>query len=344
MRGSTKMNNPPSIQEWKNLYDTAIELKQTAPWQWMWDSDIFGVQNPANNEIGYCCIMGKLGQMFALAVYLDTEGLEGYLKIRSEEILADDPEALHIQKCLMVSLEDREYLKDPDLQVIKELGLKFRGHNSWPSFRSYRPGYYPWYLTSDEAIYLTIAIQQAIDVCLRFKNDKSLLRAPKENHYLVRVQKKEGEKLIWTDEWLKPIPLGKAEIVAEPIDEIRLQKLKNIPRGQGIWEIDYSHFPGVVKEGERPYYPYVILVVDYHSGLILTFHIAPPAKYGSEFINRILNFIETNRILPKEVLVKKEEAFKLFEPITSRLEIKLRQVKTLEAIESARESMFNYFT
>ena len=41
-------NAIPTIQDWKNLFDAALKFKKIAPWQWMWDSDIFGVQNPAN--------------------------------------------------------------------------------------------------------------------------------------------------------------------------------------------------------------------------------------------------------------------------------------------------------
>ncbi len=104
----------------------------------MWDSDIFGVQNPETGEIGYCCIMGMLGEHYALALYLGTEGLEGYLKTRSGEFSPDN--VLHIQKCLMVSFEDRKFLKKQDLTTIKELNLKFRGRNEWPLFRSYLPG------------------------------------------------------------------------------------------------------------------------------------------------------------------------------------------------------------
>ena len=62
-----------SLMEWKELYTAAVELKKIEPWAWMYDSDIFGVLNPASGEIGYCCIMGALGEVYALAVYLGTE-------------------------------------------------------------------------------------------------------------------------------------------------------------------------------------------------------------------------------------------------------------------------------
>ena len=44
---------------------------------------------------------------------------------------------------LQASFEDRNELRDKDRQVIKELGLKFRGRQAWPMFRSYRTGLCP---------------------------------------------------------------------------------------------------------------------------------------------------------------------------------------------------------
>ena len=57
----------PTTSDWKALYQAALEFKEIEAWTWMYDSDVFGVQNPANGEIGCCCIMGALGEMFALA-------------------------------------------------------------------------------------------------------------------------------------------------------------------------------------------------------------------------------------------------------------------------------------
>jgi len=36
--------------------------------------------------------------------------------------------------------EDRDGLDKQDREVIKKLGLKFRGAHAWPMFCSYRPG------------------------------------------------------------------------------------------------------------------------------------------------------------------------------------------------------------
>ena len=340
------MNNKlPSIQEWRDLYDAAMEFKKIECWNWMWDSDIFGVQNPVSGEIGYCCVMGRLGEHFALAVYLGTEGLEGYLKIQSEEVNPYSSEALHLQKCLMASFEDRELLRKEDLQVIKRLGLKFRGRNSWPFFRSYRPGYFPWYLTSEEAKYLTIALHQTIDVSLRFKNNPKMLTPSGKNQYLVRVPEKEKGGLRWRDEWLEPYPLEKVEITVKPINVNRLEKIKKtIFQYQGVWEIDFSYFPQPVKEKEeRPYYPYAIFYVDHDSYFILNSYLEKPVKCISEFAEQFLKLIEEIKFLPQEVLVKRKEAFNLLKPVTSRLGIRLRNVKRLPALEQARVSMFKFF-
>jgi len=50
----------PSLEEWKGLYEAAVRLRELAPWEWMYDSDIFGVKNPYTGEVGYCCVLGRV--------------------------------------------------------------------------------------------------------------------------------------------------------------------------------------------------------------------------------------------------------------------------------------------
>ena len=339
-------DKPPSIQEWRDLYDAAIEFKKIECWNWIWDTNIFGVQNPVTREIGYCCVMGGAGEHFALAVYQGSEGLTGYLKLQSGESYPSLEDMLNHQKLLMASFEDRKFLQKEDFQLIKKFGLKFSGPNSWPLFRSYRPGYYPWYLTGEEATYLTLCLQQAIDVALRFKDDPDLLTPPRENHYFVRVPKLKKDKtgLSWRDEWIKPLPFEKGEIIVEPIDAVRLEKIKRkIPYRRGVWEVDYFYYPSPIKEKEeRPFYPYITLCVEHHSGLILNHHLGKPAECMSEFQGQFLKFAEDYKSLPQEILVKREETFKLLKSITSELGIKLRRVKKLRMLEEAQASMSEF--
>jgi len=337
---------PPSLQEWKRLYEAAIGFKKIKCWAWMLDSDIFGVKNPETGEIGYCCVMGRLGEHFALAVYLGTEGLKGYLKMQSGEI-PGGIELLMLQKCLMASFEDRAVLQQSDLEVIKKLDLKFRGRNEWPLFRSYLPGYHPWYLTGEEARFLILALQQAVEVALRFKEDPDMLIPPERGYFFVRVAEKEGEGWRWKDAWLEPSPIEEEEIVAEPVDENRLERIKGrARRQQRILEIDFFYSSqGIREEKERPYYPYVLLLADHYSGLILCAHIAKPLKseYQREFMEKILAFFEETEAIPEQILVEKEELYKLFEHVTSRLGIKLKKTRRLKAIGDAKDSLYEHF-
>lgn len=335
----------PSIEDWGELYSAAVEFKKLECWEWMMDSDVFGVQNPKSGEIGYCCIMGELGEHLAMAVYLGTEGLESYLKIQRGEITGDDPSAMATQKCLMASFEDREFLAKEDLEIIGRLGLKFRGRKEWPFFRSFRPGYYPWFLTKDEAEYLTLALWQAIDVATRFKEDPDMLTPSEEDLYMVRVSKEAEGKLQWEDKWLAPEPKEKTKIAVPPVNEIRLQKIKNvIKRGRGIWEADFFFSPIPVKEetDERPYYPYAVFYVDNYSGLILNFSISKPQEHIAEFIEKLMELLEGGCIAPSEILVRKEEAYELLKPIADRLKIRLELVEILEKMEYLQSSMFEF--
>jgi len=59
----------------------------------------------------------------------------------------------------------------------------------------------------------------------------------------------------------------------------------------------------------------------------------------SEFQVNFFKLAENRKILPREILVKKEETLKLLEPIASELGINLRRVKKLRMLEDAQASM-----
>jgi hypothetical protein len=336
-------NLSPSTPEWKDLYRAAIEFKQIECWNWMEDSDLFGVQNPEDGEIGYCCVLGALGEVFGLAVYLGAEGLNEYLKVQSGEIAPEDFDAVH-QRCLLASFEDRRLLQRPDLEVIKKLGLRFRGPKSWSLFRSYQPGYYPWYLNKKEAMFLTIALQQAREVAIRLKKTRDWFNPPSKNHCLVRMADQTGIGCNWKGEWVKLPTFEKQEIEIPPIDEVRLQRIKKMASHKPfIWEGDLFYALLTIHKGGRPYFPFLSFWVDHQSRYILKGELLEHLEYRANFQEQFLRLLESVRFLPQEVRVKREEVFKLLEPITTKLEVKLMLVQKLSALEEAQKATEDFF-
>jgi hypothetical protein len=336
------MQDPqPSLKEWHALYRAAIDFWQIQPWNWVNDADLFGVKNPEDDEIGYCCVVGALGEFLGLVFYLGTEGLESYVKIQKSESPEED--VLSAGKCLVASFEDRKSLQKQDHDVIKRLGLKFRGAKSWPVFRSYEPGYYPWYLNQPQVRFLTLALQQAAEVSLRMRLNGNLLMNSEKGQYLIRVAEQSGADLHWKDEWLSPAPLERTKDEALVPDEIRLQRIKKKGlRPAGIWEVDFFQFPAPIQEGGRPFFPLCLLIVDQDSGFVFGTHLESKDRHGPEFLNQMLKVIEETAYLPQEIWVKREEVFQLFEVLVSRLGLKMKQVKKLNQLEYAKKSMNSF--
>ena len=334
-----------SREDWKNLYEAAVEFKNTGCWDWMWDSDMFGVQNPDNGQIDYCCIMGRNKEHFALAVYLGKEGLDAYLKIQTGEIAPSDPDALHIQKCLMASFEDRKFVQKRDMDLINKLGLKFRGGNAWPLFRNHEPGYYPWYLTKQEARYLALCLKQAVDVALRFKKDKKLLPKPViTGKCFVRIPETNNNTIIWKDK-IMDLP-RESEKKADYNCQFDSERAKEIGKNKmrsGIWEIDWFYLPSPVRDkDERPYFPKTILIADNFSGLVIDFHMLKYSENLETAIDEFLTVLEGVDKMPYEIFVKKEDMFNILKGPARILGMNIKQADHLPSLEEARNAMLNF--
>ncbi|MBI5036697.1 hypothetical protein HZC09_05130 [Candidatus Micrarchaeota archaeon] len=336
----------PSTEEWRELYSAALAFKELAPWEWMNDGDIFGVKDPASGEVGYCCVMGAMGEHYALGLYLGSEGLNSLLKINSGEFSRCPEEGFYVQKCLMVSFEDRKYLHKEDVQQINALALKFRGSNSWPLFRNYSPGFVPWFLTGKEARFLAAALRQAVDVCLRFKKNPGMLASsPSENKFLVRVPEKTGDNVVWRDERLESLPLKTEDTPVVFADEAVLNKLKNAGLRQGgVWEADFFYAPMPIREkAERPYFPFMSLLVDRRSGIILDMQMGRRTDLMSKFPDEFADFTGRMKVLPDEILVKRREVYCLVEPVFKELGVRTTLIRSLPAVEAAQNAMTNLF-
>src|SRR5262245_61281587 len=191
----------PTIEEWGRLYVAAGRVKEMAPWKWMMEDDVFGVRNSERDEIGFVSVMGSGGEHFAVALYQGAVALYDFLAL-GEADSVETERVLEIPQ-LQASFEDRGRLEREDRDIIKNLGLKFRGANSWPMFRNYAPGMFPWFLTSSEARFLTTALEQLLEVALRVRDDEGVLCGEADDEYLVRVPSVENDRLVWEEKIMR---------------------------------------------------------------------------------------------------------------------------------------------
>ena len=334
------------LRDWAALYEAAIEFKNLRCWEWMNDSDLFGVENPETGEIGYCCVLGQLGEVLALNMYPGSEGLASYWRLHQassaameQEEALDESVLIGTQLCLMASFEDRSELHQNDLQIIRALGMKFRGKNQWPLFRSYRPGFVPWFLTQPEVRFLSIALRQAMEVATKFRDKPDLLDSSEGDAelYFVRVR----EEGIWKDKWREPAPY----VAPNPVpllDEVRLARIqrRNFPR-QATWRAAYVVLPMIVEEGERPYYPCGFPVLS-DNGMALGIDLFKPGEIEQALGEKFLDLVERLKYLPERLLVVNEKAFQILEPIAGRLGFQIKQAKRLPAIEAFLRKMEEY--
>lgn len=334
--------NTPTLSEWKDLYTAAIRFRDIKCWEWMYDSDLFGVQNTEGTQIGYCSVLGNLGQVYGIAVYLGIEGLGGYLKL-AEDDNVDDPELLHNNDCILTSFDNKEDLEKNDLQIINSLGLKFSGSHSRPLFRRYQPGYFPWYLNCDEVKFLTLVLQQAAEIGLQFRDNPKLLETKKQDYYFTRIYNKENSS--WENAFIKPVSYRIIKPKNIVVDYQKLDSIKErLPYKNTAWEIDFFYMPGpVMPKGERPYYPYVFLWVDHAIDFLYNAHVVAKSKYEEEIPVQCIKVIENMKYIPKQIITRKDETFELLKPIADRLAIKLQKSKKLDNFDKAKLHMYNTF-
>ena len=336
----------PSDTTWKKLYELAGKVKELAPWEFLEESALFGVKNPETEEIGFVSIMGLLGEHLSIGVYRGAEGLYGYWNISDPDTdLQNNPFALFDIPQFQVSFEDREQLEKQDRDVLKKLGLKFRGSQNYPLFRSMHPGFMPYFVTAEEAKFLTSILEQTLRTAPRIKADEMLLPDPDENLYLVRVL----ENGVWKDEIISILPPQEFTIRVEAPNEI-IDTLKQNPQTKGlVLEVDFSYVPmPVAEKGSRPFYPKMLMITEAKQGMVLACDLIKPEENlietHSHLPRRLIEKLLTLKMRPEEIRVKNNMLFEMLKSLTQQINIKLSKTDELPAIEMAQDEMFSFFS
>jgi len=311
-------------QVWRDFYEAAIAFRDLKPWEWMYDGDLFGVEDPETGQTNYCCIMGNAGEVFALGYYLGEEGLKSYLLLsnQSGELTPVDQMALGLNQLLLkVEFVNREALDKPDLDTIKALGLKFQGKKQWVQAREMKPAHLPMPIDAEQARVLTIGLQQAVEVASLFKIDEGILGDRETGKVLLRKKNKE--------QWTNTYPPPKAfNVTPFPIvfpDQGEIQRTRQYPKKETAWLFihEYLTMPVGQESGKGYYFPKINLWVNYADGIINTFQLVQPGEEEKVIEESFFENLDQMKFRPKQIGVNSAMGYRAIREFCKALDIEL---------------------
>ncbi len=330
-------------QIWLDLFRAAEVYRDLKPWEWLYDSDLFGVQDPVTGKIGYCCALGNLGEHYALNVYMGAEGITSYYEML--EFGEDDPMMAGLrQNCLSVSFEDRDVLSDQDRKFIKDLGLKYRGAGQWVMAREYAPGWLPWYITEEQAVFLTHALQQAVAVAIRAEENPDMLQFDEEQ-VLVRVPKQTADGLLWEDK-IMDMPDINVSIALKPNPAL-IQQARKLKRKDCPIALSLSFAPSPAREDakSRPFFPVMALLLDKENGMILAYDMFRPDELEMRLQEWLIHVFENIiKCRPSHIIMPNGYGAGLLEDIADELDIELFINPDDPIFQEVLEMMFQFMS
>lgn len=342
--GSASDRRDPTTEEWLALFAAGARFKAAEPWKYLWDSDLFGVENPETGVTGYCSVMGRAGMHFALGVYPGPEGMASWEMMAAAGVRGHKLEmevAGNLQMCLMASWEDQKELSSDDRKLIRDLGLKFRGRNAWPLFQRHEPGYVPGSLDAQEAVFLTAALNQAIHVAQCFREDEEYLIGPaKDDRILVRCLRN-LDVATWVDE-LQSVP-PPPELSVDWSDDER-QVLAGLPTRPGfVMDLPAGVITTAVTDerGERAYFPYVFMYVDAASQQSLGFEMFTPEAFPREVLSRVVRQLADIGSLPEKIRLSDRYLYRILAAHFSGSSISVQLYQSLPQTEEMFDFIIN---
>ena len=331
----------PTPDQWKELFQEADRFRLKKPWLLLDETDLIAVENPNTREIGYCSVMGRGGTHYALGVYLGDPGLIGFDRVANADEPMTPDELLHVQDCIMVSFENRDELFPQERNLIKELGLTYRGKNAWPSFRRYEPGYYPWDINAEECEFLTHALRQLMAVIEELGEGKVHIDLT-NGMTVLRSSRKENGLLAWTS---RPYRLEMHHPALQLVlyqDELMAERVKRARRLKSVTlQVDTVYAPTPVqdKKGQRPFFPRIVLVADQKSGQMIGFQMYREIREDAKMMTAQIVKYCSEQGRPALIQVCSGKALFALKDFCAKCDIPIKQIDRLISIDRFLQSM-----
>lgn len=328
------------------MYDMAFAFRETKLWDLMSDEHLFAVLLP-DGAIGYCSVMGALGEHRALALYVGQAGYLSYRKLRDNYMKQEkDFEYLICQDCLQCSLEDKDMLYDEEVAEVRQYAkahhIDLNKPYSFPAFLKMKPGKFPWYFETDqenERICFALSAAVVLSRILR-KKTKSEIGLLPLNSGRTRIPLLRSDGKRWTLSHTELPPLEREAFPAPVFEnEILAARIRNT-RKTGLWECGTRRLSVPIKSEQDPvpYYPLIMGIYGEDENVIYP-PIMTEDNDAEEMLEKFTELV-LSETPPSYIYTSNERCYSLLEDFCKKTGIQLSLEEDLPELEEVLDELY----
>ena len=328
------------------MLQAAADFAALKPWEFMHESDLVGLIDPATGETRIGSVLGGAGEIFA-AVFYRRGGLRWILQMVSEE---PDPESLNAVEgmdCLKLEFVPKKELHKEDVARLNAAGFKPPGRGAvWPQFRASEPGWHPWHVTQTEAEQFLTDLPRLTAFCKLLEENPDLFESRPLTEIPFLPAPMPARALRLDDlEWRPVVHLPETprafRATAEEME--RLLKLERVPGA--AFEFDSTLMPGAsFLEKGRPCFGRLSLLVETSRGMVAGMDLGSGAVAAHEAAGRgLVKGLLTAGVRPGKLMIGGSQLQPVLEPLCEALDIKLWPVSSLPALDAAMAALTQRF-
>jgi hypothetical protein len=259
-------------ETWTLLYGQAEKLRQMQPWKLLYDADLFGIMDAESGQIVWFSVMGALGEVFSLGVYVGEDGLDYFLKIANAEWAENPPDQIVLgMNYMSVEFVIKSALTRQDKETIKTAAFTPPARGRVAQFRSMHKGFGPWYLDADETALLARVIPAVVEIIGGLMEDPRIFeKSRKVGMPPYYTKGKNGElQLQWYNlsEDMEVALYSSFEFSEFEAAEIK----KSATQSTSEWTIGFAMLGGMIAENDkRPYPAGAFLCLDIEAEMVFT--------------------------------------------------------------------------
>ncbi len=339
-RGDDFMREEATLEQWRQLYEVALDITVMHPWEEMYDTDIVTIKLRGKDEPYYFSILGYAEECYGIVCYMGDDSFGAMLDFTKSGI--EEPTDMMIrQDSLTMYLGDRDEVEKADYETIKALGYKFRGKNRWMYFQSFKARFAPCRMNKDEVLLLTEYYEHLLEALkehlkggleVDFEGGQSLTRYFSE------------DKQAWVTEAL-PVNMPSSKFPSVKMsDGSQFDALKAKKKIKAELELGLVLMPTSIsdKKFDRPYFPLLLVLADRSNGMVIKYElIEPDGDYIAAVFGAMADFIYSNG-KPKAVYVASAIVWHILENICEQLGIKLVLAESLESIDQMMSGLLQH--